>query len=450
MYKHKLKLHLPNIKLKFTSAALALFLLSSLTLWFSHSVQAVGDASFILSPNSGGYTVGKSFTVNVYETSQTSDGVEGVQANLSYNATDLQCNSVSESGTPFTYLGQSTCGSGSIQVGEASASVVSGQQLVATITFTTLVASSPSLSIVSGSDIQNSASTSVWNGVDTAASFTVTNPPVTTTTTSSTPPATTPTKTTTSSTGSKKASSTARSTPSTTTTPTATTTTTPSTTSGTVNEPATTQTPQNSSGSVAVPGVATLTIVVTDTHGKPIANAKVVVDNQYREITNANGKAGFSNLNDGTYTVTITAPGKKPYTNKIVLSGSNSKTVAAKLTSSSPIKTVVYVVLGFVVLGGIELVFMRYTSQKRKKAQYVTTDGDMVVGLNSGGSKMTGNEFKVQTLVGNPASETPTEVVDPTPATPDVVSDEPAPETPTITPQQPSENDENPPSEDKN
>jgi outer membrane biosynthesis protein TonB len=407
MNKHRQKLHLPNIKLKFTTSALVLFLLTSLMISFTHSAQAAGgDASFILSPSSGSYTVGKSFTVNVYETSQASDNVEGVQANLSYNATDLQCTSVSESGTPFAYLGQSTCGSGSIQVGEASASVVSGQQLVATINFTALTASSPSLNITSGSDIQNSSSTSVWNGVDSSASYSLVAPVVTMPTSPTTPTTpTTPTKTTTPTTTPTK-----KSTPVTTSTTPVTipaTTTTPTTTTTTPVEPATTETPTTTSGSENIPGVASLTIVVTDAHGKPVANAKVVVDNQYREITKSQGKAGFGDLNDGTYTVIVSAAGKKSYSQKVVLSGVNSKTVAAKLSGTFPVKAVILVVVIFAVLGALELGFMRYTAEKRKKANYVTTEGDTVIGSNSSGSAMSGTDFGVQTVVAQPESVAP-------------------------------------------
>src|SRR5271165_327983 len=113
--------------------------------------HASGSAAFVLSPSSGSYTVGNSFNLVIYETSQSSDNVEGVQANLSYNSTDLQCNSVSETGTPFTYLGQSSCGGGSIAVGEAAGSTVSGQQLIATVSFTVLAAGTGNVAIVSGS-----------------------------------------------------------------------------------------------------------------------------------------------------------------------------------------------------------------------------------------------------------------------------------------------------------
>src|SRR5262249_19713978 len=135
-----------------------------------------GTASFSLSPSSGTYTVGNSINVTIYETSAAGDNVQGVQANLSYNTTDLQFNSVSESGSPFTLVGQSTGGSGLVQVGEASTSTVTGQQLVAVVNFTVLNNTAPNPTVIStttGSDIQNSSLKSVWNGTNASASYTL-------------------------------------------------------------------------------------------------------------------------------------------------------------------------------------------------------------------------------------------------------------------------------------
>ncbi len=136
-----------------------------------------GDAYFSLSPSSGSYSVGSSFNVNIYETAQTSDNVQGVNVILAYDSSDLQFNSVSETGSPFSLVAKSSGGNGSVQVAEASTATVSGgQQLVATINFTVITANSPNpttISIANGSDIQTASLTSVWNGALTSASFTL-------------------------------------------------------------------------------------------------------------------------------------------------------------------------------------------------------------------------------------------------------------------------------------
>jgi hypothetical protein len=303
-----------------------------------------GDAYFTLSPSNGSYTVGNSFTLNIYETSQASDNVEGVQANLNYNASDLQCTGVSVSGTTFTYLGQDTCSGGDVQIGEASGSTVSGQQFIGAISFKVLAAGSASVSITTGSDIQNSSTQSVWNDVSTSAGYTLSNPPApsggstgeTTGGSSGSPSGTT--------TSSSPNSGTSSAAPTVATSPKG-------------NSTTTASKPKTVPNSKPAPTYATLTVIVDGSNGKPVNHAKVSIDSKVTTYTNVQGAVLFAELTNGTHTIVITAPGKKPAIFKVALSARENKDVTFKLAdaSSSAVVPVIYGLAGLVVASGVWL-----------------------------------------------------------------------------------------------
>lgn len=336
-------------------ALLMLSVLMALTLGvLPRTAYAAGSASFSLSPASGSYTVGSPFTVTVYETSQPGDDVEGVQANVSYNTSDLQCDSVSESGTPFTYLGQSTCGSGLVQVGEAAASTVSGQQRVATISFTVRSAGRSSVGIATGSDIQNSSVTSVWNGADASASFMLNNPVP-------------------SGGGSSVAPSGSGSVgPSTSSTPSGSGSASPSSSSGPSGGPSESPSPSTSGDSSApsAPGYwnlppAAVFITVRDHSGRWVRRARVVIDGRVSVYTNVHGMAGFRGLRAGTHAVVVTSSSERAATSsRVVLAAGQSKDVSLTLTnSSSPSTVFIYVIAALVILGAAGFAYARWSGR---------------------------------------------------------------------------------------
>lgn len=321
---------------------------------------ASGDASFGLSPSSGSYQTGATVTVSISETSSAGDDVDAVQANLSYSG-NLQYDSMSLTG-PFTLCGQQSGGGGSVAIGCASTSTESGTQSVATVTFTVESAGTGTVDMVSGSDIDNTSGSSVWDGSLPSAQYTLSTPSTggggsgstgsgssgssggttsksgsssgsTSKSTASTPKSTTPTTSNASNTTGSKA----------TTTPTGTTST-------------STPTPTTSTASTT----GTVTITVADSGGTPVDNAKVVIGS-HTAYTNSQGKANFSGITAGSYTVQVTAAGKKPTDQKVTVLSSQANLVSMKLSSNtSLVMTIAYALLAVLVIAAAAFGIYKY------------------------------------------------------------------------------------------
>src|ERR1051325_3836027 len=76
---------------------------------FAGTAQAAGTAAFSLSPASGTFTKGQSFSINISENADANV----VTAKLTYDASKLQCNSASNS---FGSTISATCGGGSVTI----------------------------------------------------------------------------------------------------------------------------------------------------------------------------------------------------------------------------------------------------------------------------------------------------------------------------------------------
>jgi len=405
-----------TLKRTWTKAVLALIALL-LPMGLAQPVFAAGDASFSFT-TAGSTTVGGSFSVTVKETSTAGDNVNAVQANVSYPSAQLQYSSMSLG--VFTLCGQQSQSTGSVAVGCAASSTYSGTQTVVTMNFTVIAAGSGQVHLTSGSDIDSNTGTSVWDGTLTSTTYTFSAPVQSgggstggTTTSGGTKSGTSSGGTTTNK---------APSTPSTSTTPTATTT-------GPTAVPATT-TPTTTTA----PATAAFTITVTDSSGKPVKGAKVSVDGQYSEYTNAQGKAGFSGMASGSHTVVVTASGKTTSTTKLTLSADETKQVALKLTgSSSPVMLIVLIVGALLVLGGAGFGYMKFL-KPGLGASFPPTQG-IVVG---GGVANTPQQIRAPapssttsgpSVSGPSANNTaPTQVISPTehPAAPGA-SEDPSP-----------------------
>ncbi len=121
-------------------------------LLFSASASAAASAVLYMSPASGSYTKGGSFSVSIRENSYT-EPVNAVQANFSYPASSLQYVSISSS-SAFGIIAQSSGGSGSVKIGRGAMPAVSGDQLIATVQFKVLAGSgTATLAFTSGSSV---------------------------------------------------------------------------------------------------------------------------------------------------------------------------------------------------------------------------------------------------------------------------------------------------------
>jgi len=120
---------------------------------------ASGAATLSVVPSGAIVNNGTVFTVNVRENSGAAT-VNAVQANLTYPTAGLELVSIDASGSAFPLEAQSTGGSGSITLARATNGgqpPVSGDQLVATLTFKSLMTTgSAALTFVAGSAVVSS------------------------------------------------------------------------------------------------------------------------------------------------------------------------------------------------------------------------------------------------------------------------------------------------------
>lgn len=326
---------------------------------------AAGDAYFSLSPSGGGHTVGSTFTVTVSVWSSAGDSTAAVQANLSYDASLLQYTG-SSLGAFNSICGQDSGGGGSVNVGCASTSVKTGSQDVVYISFKAIATGNASVNIVTGpsgtpTDIENQSGSSVWDGSLKSTSYSITAASSGSSGSSTTPKSS-------SSANSKTATPTPTPSPSPTSKPTTTTTQTGSSTTQVDN--------------------AAVTIIVMDTNGRPVANAKVVLDNSTVMYTNSQGKANFSVESAGSHDVTVTAPGKKPYQTKVTLTANQSIPLELQLTSASSNGALYGVIgiLGVLILLGVGFYFFRSKLPFLRKAQFTGASSAMqspIVGYDS-------------------------------------------------------------------
>ena len=113
-----------------TAKFLIISLLATIASIYSSPAQAAG--SIYLSPASATIAKDSYFSVSVRV---NADGVDSVQANLSYPADKLDFTGLSYGGTGFEIQAEGTGGGGSIRIARGSTAAKSGDVLVATISF---------------------------------------------------------------------------------------------------------------------------------------------------------------------------------------------------------------------------------------------------------------------------------------------------------------------------
>lgn len=146
---------------KFMRPMVAIILAVALSaLFVQHTSAATG--SIYLSPSSRTVTGGSNFSVSIRMSS--SDAVNAVQANLNYPTDKLDFISTSFSGSAFEIQAQSTGGGGKVQIARGTTSSVSGDKLIATVTFkakpnsgsTAITVASDSTLVNNGTEIPSS------------------------------------------------------------------------------------------------------------------------------------------------------------------------------------------------------------------------------------------------------------------------------------------------------
>lgn len=275
-------------------------------------LRAAGTGTLTLSPSSGTYTTGNSFTVTVYEDSG-SETINTVQADLQYDASKLQFVSINanQPTSAFGVKAAANGGSGSVTFQMGNIQALSGKQPVGTVTFKVLGSSgSTAVNFKSSSTIltNQSPATDVWNGSTAGGSYTLKAPATSTPSTPSTP-------------ASPSKPSTSTSKPSTSTKPT-----TSSNISPTVEQ-------QRADPSQPVPasqvsndnGLYFVAIKVVDDKGKLVEGAEVTLGKN-KAKTDATGTASFSDIAAGSYKVSVSSGTVK---------GSSTINVASGLPTAS-------------------------------------------------------------------------------------------------------------------
>lgn len=131
---------------------------------FARRIQRVSAAGgeLYLTPASGSYSSGTTVTVTIKENSGSTP-VNAVQANLTYPSSQLQFQSINTSTSPFTTTLQNSGGSGTVQIGVgALGSSVTGDAIIAIVTFTVIGTGTAAVQFAAGSGIaQTSDSTDI-------------------------------------------------------------------------------------------------------------------------------------------------------------------------------------------------------------------------------------------------------------------------------------------------
>lgn len=128
-----------------------------------------------ITPPGGSYSNGATVTITIRENSYSTP-VNAVQANLTYPAAQLQFQSISAgAGTsPFTTVLQSTGGSGSVQIGVGLlGNSVTGDAVVATVTFTVIGTGTAPIQFAAGSGIAKTSDSSDICKKKTGSSYTL-------------------------------------------------------------------------------------------------------------------------------------------------------------------------------------------------------------------------------------------------------------------------------------
>lgn len=262
--------------------------------------NATGSATLTLAPSSGTYDTGSNFTVTIHENSGSTP-INETTANLTYDQTRLQYVSNDISGSAFDVPAPHSGGGGVVTIALGSSGMLTGDQVVASVTFKVL-ATSGSLVVnfsgdpnnQNGSTITAPAQTNYWDGNTAGGTYTVTP-------TSSGGGGTGGSGGGTGSTssGSTSSGSASKTTPKTTT---------PKSSGSSSSGTSVTNNPAVASGGVIGYPVA---IKVVDSKGLLVMGAQVILDGTETTATDDTGIAGFTNVPAGPHKVSVTTSASK-------------------------------------------------------------------------------------------------------------------------------------------
>lgn len=139
-------------------------------------LSLAAQPALFLSPGSSTVTQGNSFIVEVRV--NTTDQINVVQANLTYPSNLLQLNSVSTNNSAFGIQAENATGNGFIRLGRGTQpnTSVSGNQLVATLTFTPTASGTAALNFAADSyAVRSTDNTTIDGGV--GSSYMIKSPP---------------------------------------------------------------------------------------------------------------------------------------------------------------------------------------------------------------------------------------------------------------------------------
>jgi hypothetical protein len=137
--------------------------------------SSAGTATMTLTPSSGSHGTGTTLTVTIYENSGTT-AVNAVEADLTYDASELQYVSIDGSSSAFTEAIVNSGGSGSVSVQRGTTGTLTGSQIVASVSFTVLTtASNSAITFANSTAIVNSTTNNnIWNGTTAGGTYTLT------------------------------------------------------------------------------------------------------------------------------------------------------------------------------------------------------------------------------------------------------------------------------------
>jgi hypothetical protein len=156
---------------------LSVLFIAATPLLLTSSVFAA-SASMYLSPSSGTVAIGSTISLAVYEDSGTQD-VNAARANLTYNASVLDFVSVTSS-PAFSIDASTSGGNGTVNIERGALPAVTGNQLIATITFSGKAGGSAAVNFTGSSSVLAAsgaqANQNILTGT-TGGSYTVPSPP---------------------------------------------------------------------------------------------------------------------------------------------------------------------------------------------------------------------------------------------------------------------------------
>jgi len=145
-----------------------------------NGIHAASSDSLTLSPASGTYNLNATVVLTVSESSASTDAINAVEADLTYNSTELTFVSAACS-TTFSLSGSATGGSGNVSLDCATPnSSVTGAQTVGTVTFTVKAGGTSVITFAStAAIILASNQTNTWDGVTTGGTYSLATAPTT-------------------------------------------------------------------------------------------------------------------------------------------------------------------------------------------------------------------------------------------------------------------------------